>query len=124
MPIYYFTGRYIVKPGDTLYSIARTSNPFGGFPVSSVLILNPQLKPPYIIYPGQQIFRPWGGPYTNRIVKAGDTLYSIIRDFNRLLEIEGNIERITLNEVLAINPRITNPNILYPGMSIVFPDIG
>jgi LysM repeat protein len=38
------TTRYVVRPGDTLYSIARSA----GVPVSAILSINPSLDPRYI----------------------------------------------------------------------------
>jgi len=44
------------------------------------------------------------------IVQAGDTLYKIAQNFNT-----------SVNAILAINPQITNPNLIYPGQTIVIP---
>lgn len=41
---------YTVRPGDTLYTIARRYNTF----VDNLIRFN-YLNPPYIIYPGQQL---------------------------------------------------------------------
>jgi len=44
------------------------------------------------------------------IVQAGDTLYKIAQNFNT-----------TINAILALNPQITNPNLIYPGQTIIIP---
>jgi LysM repeat protein len=47
------TSRYVVRPGDTLYSIARIA----GVPVATILRLNPSLDPRYVSV-GDVIFIP------------------------------------------------------------------
>ncbi len=46
------------------------------------------------------------------IVKRGETLASIARDY-----------RVTLSRLLAANPQITNPNAITPGQSIRIPGL-
>jgi spore coat assembly protein SafA len=41
------------------------------------------------------------------IVKRGDTLYQIAKRYD-----------LTVNEIVAANPQITNPNVIYPGQKI------
>ncbi|MDD5017014.1 MAG: LysM peptidoglycan-binding domain-containing protein [Eubacteriales bacterium] len=48
-----------------------------------------------------------GGTYT---VKSGDTLYKIAQNYD-----------VTLNEILAANPSITNPSKIYVGQTITIP---
>jgi hypothetical protein len=47
---------------------------------------------------------------------------SIIQKYNRDL-LEYYKFTITFDEVLAYNPQITNPNLMYPGMRIAVPEI-
>jgi uncharacterized YkwD family protein/spore coat assembly protein SafA len=46
------------------------------------------------------------------IVKPNDTLWKIAKDHN-----------ISLNELLALNPQITNPSLIFPGQTINIPSI-
>ncbi|SDG99679.1 LysM peptidoglycan-binding domain-containing protein [Desulfosporosinus hippei] len=46
----------------------------------------------------------------NYIVQAGDTLFKIAQTYNTSVE-----------AILAINPQITNPNLIYPGQIILIP---
>lgn len=62
-----------VKPGDTLYSIARRA----GVPIRAIIDTN-GLTPPYAITNGQRLVVPAGRYYT---VRTNDTLYGISRSF-------------------------------------------
>ncbi|HBV88887.1 MAG TPA: peptidoglycan-binding protein [Desulfosporosinus sp.] len=44
------------------------------------------------------------------IVQPGDTLYKIAQNYNT-----------SVNAILALNPQITNPNLIYPGQTIIIP---
>lgn len=46
------------------------------------------------------------------VVQPGDTLYAISLRFNT-----------TINEILAANPQITNPNLIFPGQIIEIPAV-
>ena len=48
--------------------------------------------------------------YKEYTVKLGDTLSKIAKEYNT-----------TVNAILAINPQITNPNLIYPGQIIKIP---
>ncbi|MCO6453460.1 MAG: LysM peptidoglycan-binding domain-containing protein [Caldilineales bacterium] len=77
---------YIVKPGDTLYSIAKTH----GTTVTAIMRAN-NIKTPNKIYVGQRLWIPGAPPppvvcnqwYT---VQPGDTLYSIAKRYNTTVE--------------------------------------
>lgn len=110
---------YCVKPGDTLVSIARS---FDLLSYRQILFINPEITNPNLIHPGQIINIPKVIPMSTYIVKPGDTLGTIIYNYNReLMKYYGT--QITFNEVLAYNPRIINPNLIYPGMIIYLPEI-
>ena len=47
------------------------------------------------------------------VIQRGDTLFSIAKRFNT-----------TVNDILAVNPQIKNPNIIFPGQVIVIPSEG
>jgi LysM repeat protein len=104
---------YVVQPGDYLYRIAQRF----GVTLSSLIQANNEV-PPYIIYAGQVLVIPGtGGPttppgYTQYVVKAGDYLVSIARQYN-------------LNwATLATVNGIAYPYIIYPGQTLLIPASG
>ena len=107
---------YIVVRGDTLGRIARRNN----MTLSALLALNPQIKNPNLIYPGQKIIL----GYTNQtvtdqattttdanaeyyIVQKGDFLYRIARK-----------NKLTLAQLAAWNPEIMKQKYIYPGQKV------
>lgn len=99
------TRTYTVQSGDTLYAIAQRF----GVTVNEILRINPDITDPSMIYPGQEITIPVSGReiYT---VKAGDTLYRIAQRYG-----------VSVDQILRINPQITDPGEIYPGQMIVIP---
>ncbi|HEY5587035.1 MAG TPA: LysM peptidoglycan-binding domain-containing protein [Ruminiclostridium sp.] len=117
--MYVYVDKYTVKLGDTLSSIARNFELLSYRQISHV---NQEISNPYLIYPGQVINIPKSVPMSTYIVKSGDTLGTIIYNYNReLMEVYGF--QITFDEVLAYNPKITNPNLIFSGMIIYLPEI-
>lgn len=103
MPTAYFgTVPYTVKPGDTLYSIARTYNSTIGNIQKFNTIPNPS-----IIYVGQKLTVPLSPPeaiiYT---VRAGDTLYHISRVYGT-----------TVSNLIKYN-YLSPPYTIYPGQQL------
>jgi peptidoglycan endopeptidase LytE len=110
---------YIVARGDTLRIIA---NRFGTT-VDSLLAANPEITNANVIYEGQRI-KVYSGPVTppppnnpppppaGQIYYAqrGDTLRKIAAKFNT-----------TVQAILQVNPKITNPNLIYVGQAISIP---
>lgn len=96
---------YIIQPGDTLFSIARRF----GVSVEQLLAANPQITNPALIIPGQHITVPGPAPQVY-IIQPGDTLSAIARRFG-----------ITVEQLLAANPQITDPNRIFPGERISIP---
>ncbi|MFZ5944947.1 MAG: SafA/ExsA family spore coat assembly protein [Bacillota bacterium] len=100
---------YIVQPGDTLYTISRRFH----ISLQALIMANPQITNPNLIFPGQvicipvQVSCPGGFPY---IVQPGDSLYYIAIRFN-----------VSLQTLIAANPQIVNPNLIYPGQVICIP---
>lgn len=45
------------------------------------------------------------------VVRAGDSLFNIAQRFST-----------TINAIISVNPEITNPNIIFPGQTIVIPN--
>lgn len=117
--MYEYVDRYTVRPGDTLSSIARR---FELLTYRQILRVNPEISNPNLIYPGQVVNLPKILPMSTYFVKPGETLGNIIYNYNReLMQIYGT--QITFDEVLAYNPRITNPDLIFPGMVIYLPEI-
>lgn len=107
---------YTVVRGDTLSRIARKNN----MTLSALMSLNPQIKNPNRIYPGQKIILGYTGKTltsqtkvtTNSgaefyIVQKGDFLYRIARK-----------NGLTLNQLAAMNPEIMKQKYIYPGQKI------
>ena len=93
---------YIVKPGDTLYSIAREYNITPGDIksennlTSNILLVGQELKLPTIKIP------------TTYIVAKGDTLYSIANKFNTTIQTLINLNNLTNNN-LSIGQELLLP---------------
>jgi peptidoglycan endopeptidase LytE len=95
---------YYVQRGDTLRKIAAKF----GTTVNLLIQLNPQIPNPNIIYVGQAINVPAGSSGSSTYtVQRGDTLRIIANKFGT-----------TVDALLAINPKITNPNRIYVGQVI------
>jgi len=113
-----YVDKYTVKPGDTLSSIAER---FDLLTYKQILRVNRDILNPNLIYPGQIINIPRVRPMSTYIVRRGDTLGEIIYNYNLShMEIYGFL--ITIDEVLAYNPAIENPNLIYTGMTIYLPE--
>ncbi|HEY8462908.1 MAG TPA: LysM peptidoglycan-binding domain-containing protein [Bacillota bacterium] len=116
---------YTVKPGDTLFQIARRFN----VSLQNLINANPQITNPNLINPGQMICIPTGrvdpglpcpgggvtpapqcpGGWIYRVV-AGDTMYTI-----------ANRHGISLDALLQANPQISDANLIFPGQEICIP---
>src|SRR5687768_11418072 len=108
---------YIVARGDTLRSLASRF----GTTVDALLAANPDITNANVIYEGQRL-KVYSGPVTpppnnpppasGQIYYAqrGDTLRKIAAKFNT-----------TVDAILQVNPRITNPNLIYVGQAITIP---
>ena len=91
-------GSYVVKRGDTLYSIAFNS----GNDVPSLASLN-NISPPYNIYPGQRLRLDASGSAVTSSrsagtyeVRRGDTLSSIGRQFGMTPQVLAQSRQIDL----------------------------
>jgi len=95
--------RYVVQPGDTLYTIGKLFN----VNIDSISEYN-DLSVPYTIFPGQVLNIPLENikRYT---VQRGDTLWRIARRFN-----------ISLNQLIALN-NLSAPYLIYPGQVLLIP---
>lgn len=106
---------YTVKPGDTLFFIARRNN----INLQSLIEANPQISDPNTIFPGQIICIPIGEPglacpngQIYRVV-SGDTMFEIAKRYG-----------ISLESLVRANPQIVNPNQIFPGQGICIPIAG
>lgn len=98
---------YVVKSGDTMSKIAGMF----GMSLQALIKMNPEIKDPNKIFPGQRIRVKGGSPtpqpsgkYT---VKLGDTMSKIATAHN-----------MTLAQLIKKNPQIKDPNKIYPGQVI------
>ena len=97
---------YVVRSGDTVWQIARRYSTSA----NSIISAN-QLENPNVLSVGQALIIP--GHETRHRVSRGDTLYSIARRYD-----------ISPQRLIAANPRISDPNRIYPGQMIVIPSDG
>lgn len=107
---------YIVARGDTLKKLATRFDTT----VDALLKANPEIKNQNLIYEGQHLKVVVGStpppttppPASGQIyyVKKGDTLRSIASRMST-----------TVEEILKVNPKITNPNRIYVGQAITIP---
>jgi LysM repeat protein/uncharacterized Fe-S cluster protein YjdI len=102
---------YIVQPGDTLARIAQRFNTT----VQQIVALNPFIIDPNQITVGWVLQIPAGGTppppqYTVYTVQPGDTLSGIAQRFNT-----------TVQQLLTLNPFITNPNLIQVGWALTVP---
>ena len=94
---------YFVHKGDTMTSIAKAN----GMSLAKLVSLNPQIKNINLISVGQVIYLSDKTVEEFYVVKKGDTLGGIARQFN-----------MSLNKLLGLNPDIKNPNLIHIGDKI------
>lgn len=112
-----FQGRYTVVSGDTMFLIAQRF----GISLDGLINANPHIANPNMIFPGDVLCVPgeeggripvscpagFRGRYT---VVAGDTMFLIAKRF-----------RVGLESLIAANPQITDPNMIFPGDVLCVP---
>jgi peptidoglycan endopeptidase LytE len=103
-----------VASGDTLRKIADRC----GTTVSALRRANPEIGSGNLIYPGQVLLLPGtilgsDGGYLIYIVERGDTLKILANRFGS-----------TVDSILASNPSITNPNVIYEGQRLTIYALG
>lgn len=112
-----FSGRYTVRSGDTMFFIAQRFN----VGLSALVAANPHITNPNRIFPGDVLCVPgptapsvpvscppgFQGRYT---VQPGDTMFFIAQTFG-----------VSLSALIAANPHIPNPNLIFPGDVLCVP---
>jgi murein DD-endopeptidase MepM/ murein hydrolase activator NlpD len=93
--------RYIVQPGDSVYTIARAN----GVTTRDIIDAN-RLQPPYTLQPGQELVLILPRRHE---VQRGDTLYGISRHYN-----------VNVNELARVNG-LKPPYTIYPGTVLNLP---
>lgn len=109
---------YIVARGDTVKGLA---NRFGST-VESILASNPDIVNVNLIYEGQRLTiysaGPGNPPPTQPPPSGGQTYY--VQKGDTLRKIASKFST-TVNEILRVNPQISNPNVIYVGQAISIP---
>jgi LysM repeat protein len=114
------TTRYTVVAGDTLSGIAARY----GTSVTLLHQANPQITDPNLIYPGQTLVipGPTGVSPSDPVIPdtgAGEQIYTIQAgdSLSRIASRYGS----TTAALVQRNPQIADPDLIYPGQSIVIP---
>ena len=94
---------YTITRGDTLYALARRV----GTTVAALQNVN-QIEPDQLLMVGQSLVIP--AEISTYAIKSGDTLSGIARKYNT-----------TVARLTALNPKIKNPNLIYPGNQVIIP---
>ncbi len=94
-------GSVIVRPGDTVYGIARRT----GVSLERLVRLN-GLKPPYLLHPGDRLKLP---ARQRHRVRRGETLYRIADRYD-----------VPVRELAAVNG-LKPPYVIRPGQELVIP---
>jgi LysM repeat protein len=96
---------YTVQSGDYMAKISRTFE----VTLSDLIIANPQVKNPSLIYPGQTLLIP-SSHEVIYVVQAGNSLSGIAKEYG-----------VSIAELMKANPAITNPSLIRTGMELVIP---
>ncbi len=101
---------YTVQPGDTMFLIAQRF----GVPLGALILANPQISDPNLIFPGDVLCIPRKPPVCPSqnlyVVQPGDTMFFIAQRFG-----------VTLEALIAANPQISDPNLVFPGDVLCIP---
>lgn len=105
---------HIVKQGDTLYALSQKY----GVPLQKIIEANTQISNPEVLVVGGKVKIPAspvpipenGDVYYKHTVKQGDTLWKLSKAWG-----------ISLQEMIAANPQLKNPNALLVGEVVSIP---
>ncbi|HTP01083.1 MAG TPA: LysM peptidoglycan-binding domain-containing protein [Anaerolineales bacterium] len=103
---------YTVQWGNTLYSIARKC----GTTVSAIQQANPGLGT--YIYAGQVLYMP--GYYNSGYVPLASSGTYVVQPGDSMKKIAAKFG-VCVSDLIAANPQIPNPNIIYAGQVIYIP---
>lgn len=108
---------YTVQPGDILSTIAQTYNTT----VSAIVALNPQITDSSLIYSGEVLQIPVG-TVTNPVIPitGSDVISYTVQPGNDLYDI-AQTYNTTVSVLMALNPQITNPALIYSGEVLQVP---
>ena len=95
-------GTYVVRRGDTVYSIARAHD----LPIRSLIDTN-RLRPPYEIKVGQRLKIPAGRFH---VVQRGETAYSISRMYNVDVTSLTSLNRIPAPYTIKVGQKLQVPS--------------
>ena len=114
-----------IQKGDTLSALAKKY----GTTVSALMAANPNIKDPNLIIAGASLNIPTASsssvsqsttptstqsmPTSSYTIKSGDTL-------SQIAQAQGT----TIEEIMKLNPQITNPNLIYAGKTLTLPTSG
>ena len=110
---------YVVQRGDTMRKIAARY----GVSLKALIAANPQIWNPNLIYRGQVVYipgsyqgydsyypPPYSGSQDTYVVQWGDTMRKIAARYG-----------VSLRALIAANPQIWNPNLIYRGQVVYIP---
>jgi LysM repeat protein len=107
-------GQIVVQWGDTMSSIATAC----GTTVEAILAVNPGID--WWVYAGQILNIPTGGSYTPPVVYYPTYSTYIVQWGDTLGKIAASLG-LSVNDILAVNPQIWNPSLIYTGQVINLP---
>jgi LysM repeat protein len=110
---------YVVSRGDTVKGLAARF----GSTVDLILAHNPDIKNVNLIYEGQRltiyVSTPGGNPPPTTPPPAGGQTYYVQKG-DTLRKIASKFST-TVDELLKVNTKISNPNVIYVGQAITIP---
>jgi len=103
-------GGYIVQRGDTVYGVAQRN----GISTRSLIDWN-NLRPPYLLVPGQALRMPQSRDYT---VQRGDSVYAISRRFGVDMTTIVRLNNIPSPYTIHVGQRLQLPGNAGPGTQV------
>ncbi|MEO7199051.1 MAG: LysM peptidoglycan-binding domain-containing protein, partial [Dokdonella sp.] len=104
---------HVVQRGETMSGIAQKH----GVSLGALVAANPQVRNPNVIQPGQTLHVPGAGggggtvqPVQTHVVQRGENMSSIAQKAG-----------VSVAGLIAANPQVSNPNLIYPGQQLNIP---